>query len=54
MTGRWLEPGCRRPSLPDPNLVVSYGEEAENCPHANLDNRAIGDAGRAAIAVPPP
>jgi hypothetical protein len=38
MTGRWLEPGCSRPSLPDPDLVVSCGEEANNCLQANLDN----------------
>jgi hypothetical protein len=52
MTARWLEPSCSRPSLPDPDLVVSCGElvvscgkEANNCPHANPDNQAIGDAG---------
>jgi hypothetical protein len=54
MTGRWLESGCSRPSPPDPDLVVFCGEEAENRLRANLDNRAIGDAGWTAIAVPPP
>ena len=53
MTAWWLEPGCSRPSLPDPNLVVSCWEEAENCLRANLDrarrleqihpNKAVGD-----------
>jgi transcriptional regulator with XRE-family HTH domain len=39
MAGRWFEPGCAPPVVPDPDLaVLSSAAEAENWLRANVDN----------------
>ena len=57
MAGRWFEPGCGRPDLPDPDLIVLSGaEEAENWLRENVDNwlgalRSAADRGQHSAVV---
>src|SRR5207247_75290 len=51
MTGRWLEPGCGRPSLADPDLVVSCGKRPTTACARTWTTERLATPGRAAIAV---